>query len=129
MFCTSCYGAYAAVFMENAFTAGYAFFCPGGPFLKNADELRIKAGINRFVISLGNRLHPCTAAKRKDDIISVDRLGRLFYKDVIALPLNRELFNFKREVLQPRSYAQRRRVDADFAFTPGQAYRNARTAP
>ena len=87
--------------MEYAFTAGDAFFCPGSPFLENTDEFRIKACINRFVISLGNSLNPCTASKRKDDIISFNRIRRLFYKNVITLSFNRELFNLKREVLQP----------------------------
>lgn len=101
MLCAPGYGADAAVFMEDAFAAGDAFFRPGGPFLKDTNELRIQPGINRFVVSLGNRLHPGAAAKRKDDVISGDRLGRLFYEDVIALPFDREFFNLKREVLQP----------------------------
>ena len=64
--------------MENAFTTGDAFFCPGGPFLENTDKLPINACINRFVLSLGHRLDAGAASKRKNDIISFDRIGRLF---------------------------------------------------
>jgi len=118
-------GADAAVLMENAFTAGDTFFRPGGPLFEDTNEHRIESCIYRFVIPFGNRLDPGATAQRKDDIVSFDRICRLFYKNVITLPFNRQLFNLEREVLQPRGDAQRRCIDADFALPSGQADRDA----
>jgi len=129
VFRTSGYGADAAVFVEYALAAGHAFFRPGCPLFENTDELRIEAGINRLVISFGNGLNPGAASQGKNDIVSVDRVRRLFDKNVVALPFNRQFLDLEAKIIQPGSDAQRRRDDADFAFPPGQADRYACAAP
>ena len=94
-------GANAAILMENAFTAGDTFFRPSRPFFEDPYEGGIESGIDRFVVPFGNRLDPGATAKRQDDVVPFDRLGGLFYKDVVTLPFNRQLFNLEAEVLQP----------------------------
>ncbi len=95
MLCAPGDRADAAVLMENAFAAGDAFFRPGGPLFEDADERRVESRVDRFVIPLGNRLDPGAAAQRKDDIVSLDRLGRLFDEDVVALPFDGQLFDLE----------------------------------
>jgi len=121
MLCASGYGADAAVLMEDAAPAGDAFLRPGGPFFEDADEFRIETGINRFVVPLGQGLHAGAASQRKNDVISLDRLGGLFQEDVVALAFERQFLQFQTEILQPGMNAQRGRDDADFPLATGEA--------
>ena len=48
--------------MQHALAAGGAFFRPDSPFLQNADEGGVEAGINGFAgETLGDGLHAGTA--------------------------------------------------------------------
>ena len=100
MFGTAGDRADAAVLVEHARAAGGAFFRPDASFLEDADEGRIETRVNGLIgVTLGNGLNARAAAKRKNSVVSLYRVGRLFEKDVVALTFYGQFLDFKRQAL------------------------------
>ena len=95
----------AAVFVEYARAAGGAFFRPDASFLEYADEGRIEARVNWLIgVTFGEGLNTGAATKRKNRVISLYGIGRLFKEDVVALTLYGQLLDFKGQTFQLRGH-------------------------
>jgi len=89
-------GTDATIQMQHAFAAGGAFFRPDAPFLQNADERGVEAGVNGFVaVTLGDGLHAGAAADGQHGVVSLDGFGGLFEEDVVALAFDGEFLDFQ----------------------------------
>jgi hypothetical protein len=115
--------------VEHTRSAGGTFFRPDASFLKDTYESRIKARVNGLIAeTLRNSLNASTAAKRKNRVISLYRVGCLLDKDVVALALYGQFLDFKGQSLQFRRHSQCRSDDAYLSLSARKAYGNTGAA-